>query len=551
MEGVAKESLKVSEPMVEARSVEFRVLGPLEARVGENMLPLGGMKQRTLLAALLLQANEVVMSDRLIDELWGAERPKTAATALQVHVSQLRKALKADRELLLTRAGGYLMALEPDQLDLHRFERLASEGKRALADGDAVSALANLRAALDLWHGPPLADVSYEPFAQVPIMRLEELRLATIETRVEAELALGHHEALISELESLVREHPFRECMRSQLMIAFYRAGRQAEALAAYRAGRRVLVDELGIEPDARLQHLQAAILRHDTALELVPAPDRSIIVISDTERDADLLLEVAAPLSVQPARGLVLARIVASEDEVGRASTLLLERRNRLLERGLSARAAAFASTAPGDDAVRLAASIDADLLLIAAPPAERAFGAMLARVLAEAPCDVGLLVTRPLRAGPIVVPFGAGEHDWAAVETGAWIARSQDRALKVVGAKQRRGKRDASRLLADVSLAVQYALGVAAEPILVGAGADELVQLGRERRTPRRRVHGSLAPRRAGRTSGDAGARVLGPGAVRSPRHSPGRPRAHCQRDALHLVAGAPFRAVADMRR
>jgi DNA-binding SARP family transcriptional activator len=480
MEGVAKESLKVSEPVIEARSIEFRVLGPLEARVGERTLPLGGMKQRALLAALLLQANEVVTSDRLIDELWGAEPPRTAATALQVHVSQLRKALKADRELLLTRAGGYLIALEPDQLDLHRFERLASEGERALADGDAVSALANLRAALDLWHGPPLGDLTYEPFAHVPILRLEELRLAAVEARVEADLALGHHEALIGELESLVRQHPFRERLRGQLMIALYRSGRQAEALAAYRAGRRLLVDQLGIEPGGSLRHLQAAILRQDPALELVPAPDRSIIVISDTERDADLLLGVAAPLSQRPARGLVLARIVASQEEVDRTSALLLERRDRLLERGLAARAAAFASTSPGEDVVRLAVRLDADLLLLAAPPAEHAFGAMLARVLADAPCDVGLLVARPLQMGPILVPFGAGEHDWAAVETGAWIARSQDRALKLVGAKRQRGKRDASRLLADVSLAVQYALGVGAEAILVGAGADELLELG-----------------------------------------------------------------------
>jgi DNA-binding SARP family transcriptional activator len=479
MEGVAKESLKLSAPNVEARSFEFRVLGPLEARVGERTLPLGGLKQRELLAALLLEANEVVTRDRLIDELWGAEPPKTAATALQVHVSQLRKALKADREILLTRAGGYVIAVEPDQLDLARFERLATEGKRALADGDAVSALASLRAALDLWHGPPLADLGYERFAQAPITRLEELRLATIEARVEADLALGHHDAIIGDLETLVREHPYRERLRGQLMITLYRSGRQAEALAAYRSGRRLLVDELGIEPGGSLRRLHNAILRHDAALDLVPAPDRSIMVVSDTERDAELLLGVAAPLSLRPARGLVITRIVALEDDVARASAVLLARRDRLLERGLKARAAAFASTRPGDDVVRLAIAIDADLLLLPAPPAEHAFDATLTRVLSDAPCDVGLLVTRPLREGPILVPFGAGEHDWAAVETGAWIARSQDRALKVLGARRRRGKRDASRLLADVSLAVQYALGVAAEPILADAGAGGLLAL------------------------------------------------------------------------
>jgi DNA-binding SARP family transcriptional activator len=482
MEGVAKESPKVAEPPVEPRSIEFRVLGPLEARVGELALPLGGPKQRALLAALLLQANELVTSDRLIDELWGDEPPRTAAAALQVHMSQLRKALKADRELLVTRAGGYMIALQPDQLDLARFEQLTAGGERALADGDPVLGLAKLRAALDLWHGPPLADLTHEPFAELPILRLEELRIAAIEARVEAELALGHHEALIGELESLVREHPFRERLLGQLMTALYRSGRQAEALEAYRTGRRILVEELGIEPGETLRHLEQAILRHDTALELVPAPDRSILVLSDTERHADLLLGVAAPLALRPARGLVLVRIVASEDEVGATSALLLERRDRLREQGLSVRAAAFASGTPEQDVVRLATRLDADLLLLEAPPAVQLVTASLARLLDEVPCDIGLLVARPLRSGPIVVPFGGGEHDWAAVETAAWIARSQDRALKLAGARRRRGKRDASRLLADVSLAVQYALGVAAEPLLVGAGVGDLLEIGEE---------------------------------------------------------------------
>jgi DNA-binding SARP family transcriptional activator len=480
MEGVAKGPLKVTGPVVEARSIEFRVLGPLEARVGDDTLPLGGTKQRALLAALLLQANEVVTSDRLIDELWGAEPPKTAATALQVHVSQLRKALKADRQLLLSRGGGYLISLEPDQLDLHRFERLASEGRRALAEGDALSALASLRDALDLWHGPPLADLAYEAFAQVPVMRLEEVRLAVIEARMEAELALGHHEAIVGELETLVRENPFRERLRGQLMVALYRSGRQAESLAVYGAGRRLLVDELGIEPGGSLQRVEAAILRHDRALKHVPMPDRSIVVISDTEEDGDVLLDVAAPLSLRPARGIVVARIVAAAEDVGPANTLLLERRDRLLERGLSVRVAAFASGDPGADIVRLTARLDADLALLPAPPRGSPFGAMLEHVLAEAPCDVGMLVPRPLRPGPIVVPFGGGEHDWAAVEFGAWIARSQDSALTIAGARRRGEKRDASRMLADVSLAVQYALGVPAEPSLVGVGADELVELG-----------------------------------------------------------------------
>jgi Bacterial transcriptional activator domain len=155
MGGVAKDSLKNPRASIAARSIEFRVLGPLEARVGERALQLGGAKQRAVLAILLLHANEVVSSDRLIDELWGADPPSTAATALQVHVSQLRKALQADRDILQTHAPGYTIALEADQLDLRRFERLAAEGERALADGDPASAAGSLRAALHLWRGPP------------------------------------------------------------------------------------------------------------------------------------------------------------------------------------------------------------------------------------------------------------------------------------------------------------------------------------------------------------------------------------------------------------
>jgi DNA-binding SARP family transcriptional activator len=482
MECVPKESLKASEPLVEARSIEFRVLGPLEARVGDRTLPLGGIKQRALLAALLLQANEVVASDRLIDELWGAEPPRTAATALQVYVSQLRKALRADRRLLLTRAGGYLIALEPDQLDLGRFERLASEGERALADGDPASALASLRTALDLWHGPPLADLTYEPFARVPIMRLEELHLAAIEARVEAELALGHHEAIIGELESLVGENPFRERLRGQLMVALYRSGRQAEALAAYRSGRRLLVDELGIEPGGSLRHLERAILRQEPALAQVPAPDRSILVVPEDERSAGFLVGFAAALSVRPARELVLVRVVASQDDVARATAPLLEQRNDLVDRGLAARAVAFASATPGAEIVRLASRLDVDLLLLELVLAEDAFTDTQVHVLSLAPCDVGLLAVRPPGPGAIVVPFGAADHDWAALELGAWIARSAHSGLKLVGAKRRRGKRDASRLLADASLAVQYTFGVTAEPLLIRAGTDDLVESAEE---------------------------------------------------------------------
>jgi DNA-binding SARP family transcriptional activator len=484
MDGVAKGSLKDSRAVVDARSIEFRVLGPLEAQAGERPLPLGGAKQRAVLAILLLHANEVVSSDRLIDELWGAEPPTTAATALQVHVSQLRKTLEADRDILLTRAPGYTIALEAEQLDLWRFERLAAEGERALADCDPGSAAVSLRAALALWRGPPLADLAYEAFAQVPILRLEELRLAAVEARVDAELALGHHSELAAELDALVAEHPFRERLWGQLMIARYRSGRQADALEAYRTARRAFVDELGVEPSESLRRLEQAILRQDPALELVASPDRSVLVLSASEQSADALIELAEPLVRHRGRGLVLARLVAEPGELAEANQLLLERRAGLLARGVAARAVAFVSDTPATDSVRLAVRLDADLLLLDAPAptvADGSFPAFLVDVLAEAPCDVAVLAARSGRSvGPVVVPFGGGAHDWAAIEVGAWLARSQERGLRLVGPRSRRGRRDASRLLADASLAVQYALGVAAEPALVGGGVGGLLEAG-----------------------------------------------------------------------
>jgi DNA-binding SARP family transcriptional activator/tetratricopeptide (TPR) repeat protein len=255
--------------------VEVRVLGPLEVREDDEQLALGGLKQRALLAILALHANEVVSSDRLIDELWGAEAPPTAAKSLQVHVSQLRKVLEPKRksgeagELLLTQSPGYVLALDPDQLDVERFKRLYEEGREALAKGDPEAAAAQLDEALTLWRGAPLADLTYASFAQSEISRLEEMRLAALEDRIEAEIGCGRHTAVIGDLERMVSVEPLRERPRRQLMLALYRSGRQAEALEVYRDAHRSLVDELGIEPGRELREIQAAILRQDPELDL------------------------------------------------------------------------------------------------------------------------------------------------------------------------------------------------------------------------------------------------------------------------------------------
>lgn len=243
--------------------LEFRILGPLEVLERGRTVPLGGQKQRALLALLLLDAGRVVSIDRIIDALWGERPPKTAPTSLQNFVSHLRKALGAD--VLVTQAPGYVLRIGPEQLDLQRFRMLVDAAKQSPVQQRA----AQLRQALTLWRGPPLADFAVDAFAQPEIGRLEELRLAALEERIEAELATGAHAELVGELELLVEEHPLRESLRRQLMLALYRSGRQAEALQVYHDARRVLVDELGIDPSRSLQQVHGAILRQDAGLDL------------------------------------------------------------------------------------------------------------------------------------------------------------------------------------------------------------------------------------------------------------------------------------------
>ena len=252
--------------------LEFRILGPLVVRVDGTAVPVGGPKQRALLALLLLSANRVVSRDTLIGELFADLGVNSADHALRNQVSRLRKVVTpeaADEPRLVARAPGYLLRVEPGELDLDRFEELVSEGREALGAGDPATAAVALRAAEALWSGRPLADLEFEPFARVDVERLDELRLAALEDRLDADLALGRHVALVAELEALADEHPYRERFRAQLMLALYRGGRQAEGLEVYRRTRELLNDELGLEPGVQLQHLERAILVQDPALEL------------------------------------------------------------------------------------------------------------------------------------------------------------------------------------------------------------------------------------------------------------------------------------------
>ena len=268
----------------------FSLLGPLTAAVDGTPIELGGQKRRALLAALLLKADEVVTRDDLIDALWGEDPPDTARNTLQVYVSQLRKLLPEG--LLETTPAGYRLAIDPGAVDLFEFERLTQAGRSALTIGDAAGAAETLRRALDLWRGSPT------DLPQLEALRLEELRLTALEDRTDAELALGRHVQLVGELERLVAEQPLRERVRGQLMLALYRSGRQADALAVYQRARRTLVEELGIEPGESLRKLERAILEQDPALNVHPAATARRIPTPPTpllgrERELDALADL------------------------------------------------------------------------------------------------------------------------------------------------------------------------------------------------------------------------------------------------------------------
>jgi DNA-binding SARP family transcriptional activator len=251
-------------------SMEFRLLGPLELEGDHGVVPLGSGKQRALLAVLLLHANEQVSRERLIDALWGETPPASAAHSVDVYVSRLRKAFHeaGANGVLATRGRGYLLQVDGEHYDAGRFEQLLDEARAA----DSEHAAKLLRDALALWRGPPLVDVELEGSASRSVDRLEELRLVALEERIEADLALGRHATMVGELQSLIDAHPFRESLRAQYIRALYGAGRQAEALEAYRDAHRTLA-ELGLEPSPELKALQRQLLTHDPSLQ--PSADR------------------------------------------------------------------------------------------------------------------------------------------------------------------------------------------------------------------------------------------------------------------------------------
>jgi DNA-binding SARP family transcriptional activator len=441
----------------------FRLLGPLEVVEDGNPVALPGGKPRALLARLLLDAGRVVTVEALVDSLWGETAPPSAPKVLQVYVSQLRKSLGAD--LIETLPPGYRLRAGTEELDLGSFESL-TESARAAADPRRRAQL--LEEALSLWRGPALAEFREEPFAAAAARRLAELRLRAAEDRIESELELGDHAGLVAELEALVEQEPLREQPRRQLMLALYRSGRQADALARYREGRRQLVDELGIEPSPALQELEQAILRHDPGLDEPgrrPAPARRCVVCGGSG-----LAELVAPLCTD-GRELILAEIAEDESELSRTSAALDELRAELLARGVQARTVCFTSRSPGNELVRLAAEQEAGLLVVTGDAAQ---------VGPSVPCDLAVAPRPELqftRDGPVLVPFGGAREEWAALELGAWLARAHDLPLRLLGTQASQDRRDASRLLANASLALQRFAGTVAEPALVPAGPEGIL--------------------------------------------------------------------------
>ncbi|MGE5689763.1 MAG: BTAD domain-containing putative transcriptional regulator [Pseudomonadota bacterium] len=413
--------------------MEFRILGPLEIVDGERRLALGGTKRRAVAALLLLEANRVVSSERLVDGVWGSDPPAAALASLQNHVLRLRREL-GDR--LVTRAPGYLLRVEEGELDLDRFRRLVGQARGREPDEAATL----LREALALWRGPPLADLAAEPVAAASA-HLDELRLDAVERRIDADLALGRHRELVPELESLAAEQPFRERLRGQLMLALYRSGRQADALAAYTAARTALVDELGTEPGPELQALHRAILRQDAELG-PPAGPTAPTAPATVEETRKTVTVVAGELVAEPtpdpeARLERLRRAYA-------AAVAVLERHGGTAARTTDDRVlGVFGVPAAHDDdalrAVRAASELRAGSLVFRV-------GIATGDVITGDP-DRG----RPLASGP---PLEEAERlRTAAAATEILV---DERAWRLVrhaaDAEERRGSHSLTRVRADV---------------------------------------------------------------------------------------------------
>ena len=430
----ATRSLRPSErDSVGRLTLAYRILGPLEVESPSGLIRLGGPRQRSVLAILLLDANRVVSIDRIADELYGEAPPVSAVTQIHRQISELRALLEPDRApgaaggVIETRPPGYRILVAPDGLDLTTFERRAEAADSALAAEGAESAIRLYRHALALWRAEPLADLAFESFARPAIERLMELRLAVTERCLDAELELGGGAELVPELERLVKEHPLNERLRGLLMVALYRAGRQPEALEVFRAARTVLVEAFGLEPTPALKELEARVLRQDPALDgasparAAPVREdrRTVLIAARDGAELDRLVAAGRCLAALGRHELLLTQAVEDERSLAGAVAATRARRDELATGGVTARSAAFVSRAFSRDMTRLALSHDADVMVVDAVDEigpDGTFPEHLALLLQSSPCDVALLAgAAPLPfADRIAVVFAGGEHDW-----------------------------------------------------------------------------------------------------------------------------------------
>ncbi len=450
--------------------MEFAILGTVEARVNGKALELGGGKQRALLAVLLLHPNEAVSRDRLIDALWGEHPPPSVHQSLDSYVSRLRKALGRDR--LIRQSGGYVLVVEPGELDLDRFEALLRAAHGAAAAGDTASAATSLHAALGLWRGAALADVLYEPFASAAAERLEERRLGALEERIDVDLAAGNGGQIVPELEALVREHPLRERLLGQLMTALYRAGRQAEALAALQEARHRLASELGLEPGPQLRELERQILQHDPELDGGP---RRAVLTADRSRRSALIAIMAAVAVAAAAIGAIVAtgggdspsggsehesQLVSIDSESNNA------RESIGLSRAPAGLAAGFGSlwaTDPtGQRVIRvdLGSGSPTDRIAVGAQPGSVAtgggavwVGSTVAGSVSRVDPATGAL-TQTIRLG------GANVSDVEFGDGSVWVADSSDHALIEIEPETGSVRRTVRLDLAPTALAVRAGL-------------------------------------------------------------------------------------------
>jgi DNA-binding SARP family transcriptional activator len=456
--------------------LRFGILGPIEAVADDGPLRLGGRRQRATLALLLLNTNRVVSIDELADSVYAGRPPVTAVTQVHKQIAELRKVLGT--EAIRTQGSGYVVNVAPKQFDLARFEGLMADAAEAMSRSDAARSATLLKGALALWRGEALGDLRGEEFFVSQARRLEELRLTAQERLAEAELALGHHAEVAAELERLVALHPLRESPRALQMLALYRSGRQAEALEVFRRTRVELVEQFGIEPGSTLRALERAILQQDPALELDRAPveeARAILALASSDTAFDKLLAVAQPLV--GTRELILAWLVAHEGELAKAAEAADAHSRRL---GGDVRTAVFTSADRANDAARLADSYAVELVL--ADSAEAIDGEHVpdevAALYERSPADVGIVAGAPRISESIFVPFGGGEHDWAALELAAWLAAVAGTELVLVGTGSDRqsGRRDASRLLAHAAVAAQRLAGISTRPLLAAPSHEGL---------------------------------------------------------------------------